>query len=473
MKNLLRALGALLLLGVVAIGGWYWLKSHKSKGDAKDAPLEIGGLRIVKFAYPQARKNTTLTARQLCILEPLYRAELNSRLAGIVKTVGFDIGDKVKKGTILIELDVPDVAAEVSLKEEMVLQKKAEYETAKANNSRVQVGLETAKSRILQAEAQIKQSEALRDYRKKKLDRFVMMAKQDNVSGDLVDEQAKEFEGAVAALELAQANLGQARNQLLEKQADILATGFETTQKGQAIEVAQKDLGRSKAQLQLSQIMAPFDGVITHRRVGPGDFVSPPSGVSRDPMMIMATDQQLTIKAKFPDSVIVGLSDNTKMEATFDQVPGLVIAGKISRFAPMISATDRSVLVEVDLDTTGGKASPGAIPVPKETAMKLVLGITGTMKLKLESLGDAAVIPSGALFSRQGKQNLFLVVDNKVRMVPVLVQLDDGRNAVVQITPPGEKSGQARHLLPTDKVVLTRQSELTDGEQVDAHEEKP
>lgn len=473
MKITLRILGVLIGVGLLTVGIWFFGKHQGNREVSKNDNSDLGSVRIVKFGHPQYRKNTTLTARQLCVLQPLYRAELNSRLPGTVKAVHFNIGDRVKKGTVLAELDVPDVAADVSLKEEMVQQKRSEYEAAVANSKRVETGLETSKNKIHQAEASVKQMEAMRDYRKKRMDRYGVMAKEDSVSGDLVDEQIKEYQGAVAGWELSLANLSQARSQFIEKQAEIVANKAETRQKENAIQVAQKDLLRSNAQMELSRILAPFDGVITNRRIGPGDFVSPPSGVSRDPMMVMATDNLLTISAKFADSVIVGLSHNTMMESTFDQVPGAVIKGKISRYSPMISATDRSVLVEVDLDTGGGKFASNAIPVPPEIASRLVLGITGTMKLELESLGEAAVIPSGALFSRQGKPHLFLVIDDKVRLVPALVQLDDGRNAVVQINAPGEPNGHFRHLHATDKVVLTRQAELSDGEKVDPREEKP
>lgn len=475
MKYLWRGLGTVAVIALVVGVGWFWWNRPKAKESHPEQGFDGTTARIIKFVHPKLRENATLTARQLCVLEPYYKAELNSRLPGMVKSVAVDIGDRVKEGTILVELDVPDVEADVALKKEQLELKKVEFSAALANGKRVEAGLETAKSKINQADASVKMAEALKDFRKKRMDRYATMAREDSVSGDLVDEQVKEFQGAVANLDLAQANLSQARGQLIEKNAEILANQAEIEQKKGAIKVAEKELLRAQTQRDLGKIKAPFDGVVTHRRVGPGDFVSPPSGVSRDPMLTLISDQKMVLSAKFPDSIIVGLANTTRMEATFDQIPGLVISGTISRFSPIISPTDRSVLVEVDLvrgPIPAGNKDP-VISVPQVYSPKLIAGLTGTMKLTLESLGAAATIPSGAVFSRQGKPHLFLVEGDRVRLMSATIQIDDGRTAVVQVAPLGEKQSPPRYLSAMDKVVLNRQSELVDGEKVDPREEKP
>ena len=95
------------------------------------------------------------------------------------------------------------------------------------------------------------------------------------------------------------------------------------------------------------------------------------------------------------------------------------------------------------------------------------------MKIELENLGSAAVIPSGALFSKGGKPHLVLVEGGFARLYPAVVQLDDGKVAVAQIPINLSKPGITRHLTPNDLVVLNRQAELQDGARVVPAEVKP
>jgi multidrug efflux pump subunit AcrA (membrane-fusion protein) len=220
--------------------------------------------------------------------------------------------------------------------------------------------------------------------------------------------------------------------------------------------------------------VAPFDGVVVYRTVDPGDFSYAPSGgASKTAMLVVASDKRAKVEARFPDSILVGLSGKSRVEIAFDNLPGISLKGQISRFAPMVDASDRAVLVELDLDLRPANSKPewpGSISVSPEQASRLRLGMTGTMKIELENLGNAALIPSGALFSKGGKPQLYLVEEGVARLFPAVVQLDDGRSAVVQIS---TKAGVHRHLTTSDLVVLNRQTELQDGMEVSPAEVKP
>ena len=193
-------------------------------------------------------------------------------------------------------------------------------------------------------------------------------------------------------------------------------------------------------------------------------------------MLVVASKQLAKVTARFSDSVLVGLSGKTMVEISFDQVPGVIIRGRVSRYSPMVDSGDRSVLVELDLDLRPENSVPTipeAVKVEPPVASRLVLGITGTMKLELENLGDAALVPSGAIFSKGGKPHVFLVEKNKAILYPATILLDDGNSAVVQIPFRGTKPGITRHLKPEDSVVLNRQTELEDGMTVTTSEAKP
>ncbi len=442
----------------------------------KDAVKVGGGARTVQVVRPRERGATQITARHLCVLQPFLKAELSSRLSGTVHSVTKNIGDPIRAGEELLVLEVPDLVADLKAKEEQVNLKKNEVLTAQALlNSKV-VGLDAAKAKVDQSNAAITQAIATREFRKKRLDRFQTLAKDDTVTADLVDEQTKEYEAAAAAVEFAMAMSGQAKGALAEKKAEIVASTAEVEQKKLSVSVAVREMEKAQAQLGLSKLTAPFDGIIVARSVDPGDFSFTPSGVSKTAMLVVASDKRSKVVARFPDSILVGLSSKTRAEITFDQLPGVVLRAPISRYAPMVDSTDRAVLVELDLDLrpeSGGENWPGSLKVDREIASRLVLGMTGSMKVELENLGSAAVIPSGALFSKGGKPHLILVEEGIARLYPAVVQLDDGKVAVAQIPIDLTKPGITRHLTPDDLVILNRQTEVQDGTAVVPAEVKP
>jgi multidrug resistance efflux pump len=442
----------------------------------KEAGNTQGSVKTVQVVRPKERGASTINARQLCVLQPFFKAELSSRLSGTVRSVEKNIGETIRTGEVLLVLEVPDLVADLKAKEEQVNLKKNEVTTAQALVGSKEAGLEAAKAKVDQAKAAITQAIATREFRKKRLDRFQALAKDDTVTADLVDEQTKEYEAAAAAVDLAMAASGQANGALAEKKAEIAAALAEVEQKKIAVSVAIREMEKAQAQLGLSKLTAPFDGIVVARSVDPGDFSFTPSGVSKTAMLVVASDKRSKVVARFPDSILVGLSSKTKAEITFDQLPGVVLSAPISRYAPMVDSTDRAVLVEVDLDLrpdASGENWQGSLKVAKQLASRLVLGMTGSMKIELENLGSAAVIPSGALFSRGGKPHLVLVEGDFARLYPAVVQLDDGKVAVAQIPINLSKPGITRHLTPSDLVVLNRQAELQDGARVVAAEVKP
>ena len=216
--------------------------------------------KTVLITHPKGQKDTTISVRQLCNLQPYFKAELSTRHLGTIKSVTKNIGDQVHEGELLMELDVPDVIGELKVKEEMVSQKKADLAFAKASVTRIEAGIEAAQGKMDQSKAALVQAVAVMDLRKKKLDRYKTLAKDDNVSGDLVDEQIKEYDASVAGVELARASVVQAHGALEEKKAEIAAALADTEQKKSAIRVAQTEVEKVKAQLELARVFAPFDG---------------------------------------------------------------------------------------------------------------------------------------------------------------------------------------------------------------------
>ena len=326
-KILLVTLGFI----VLAIIGYFIFSSKKDLLPlVKNRNLSVK--KIVQVVSPKVLASTAINSTQLCVLEPFEKAELNSRLPGIVKKITKNIGDKIKVNEILLELDVPDVKADVELKKQIMQQKEIEYKTGQANLERSKAGIITANSRIKQAESSLIQANAISDFRSSRLERFKILAKDESISLGLLDEQNREFQAAMAGVEIARTGIEQAKGLLKEKELEIIVSENEMANKKSAIDVAAKELQKAEAQLGMAYIKAPFNGIVVKRSADVGDFVTPPSGVAKDPILIVVSNQHLRVTARFPDTAISGLSTKTPVEINFSQYPNLIIKGTISRF---------------------------------------------------------------------------------------------------------------------------------------------
>jgi hypothetical protein len=200
-----------------------------------------------------------------------------------------------------------------------------------------------------------------------------------------------------------------------------------------------------------------------------------------------------------------------------------VIRGKVTRFSPWIQNHDRTMRVEVDLYNNSpdnyqhfvaeaaaarlaGLASDSPLgtaalltggrliwnkdtrssndPLPrlpvvsgKTVPPKLLPGMSGYMRLNLQSFHDAYLLPSSAVFTRGGKPYLLEVKDGVTHLLPVHVQVNDGKLAKVSvITSEGSAtSGEPevyRELAGNEVIILNRQSELNEGQPVKVTLEK-
>ena len=71
---------------------------------------------------------------------------MHAKVSGYVRSLAVDIGDKVKKGQVLAELDVPEVEAELQ-------QKRALVEQAEADRKQAEAAVRVAEAAVASARA--------------------------------------------------------------------------------------------------------------------------------------------------------------------------------------------------------------------------------------------------------------------------------------------------------------------------------
>jgi multidrug resistance efflux pump len=496
-RRLSVALMSLFALGGAAVGAGVLTGAISNPFDGATPKASAGTpatdhVPTVKTIRPKRETSVAMTVDQLATVEPYFRADLRARASGIVRKVCHDIGDKVKKGEVLIEIDVPESEQDVAKSEAMILQREQELKVSEAKLKDAKAAKDVSAATIKQREADVIGMTATRDLKKRKFERFQGLAEKGSVVGSVVEEEERDFLASEASVTSAKANVERARADYAESESKIEAAAADIELKKAQIVVARKDLDRAKAVADYARIVAPFDGVIVRRTVDPGSFVQNATTGASEALISLARVDIVTVSAKFPDTVAPSIGVTTAAVVQIDDLPGVTIPAAISRYAPSVQNADHTMRVEVDLfngdedeyqrivQTMGGtgpdrqtKGRRDGVPVrafppdaPKHR--RLIPGMTASIKLTVGGFGESYVLPSTAVYSRSGTSYILLVEKGKTKQVPVRVQLSDGKTArVAMLTKRRDADGASRDLLAEltgqEEVVVARQLEIGDG----------
>ena len=498
------------ILAAVMTGGYFALirASDKHGARANEASGRPDGRTAVRTVRPRLDPSFRIANQQIATVEPFYQAGLRARVSGVIRTVPKEIGETVRAGELLVEIDAPDLYAEVEQKEAVILQRQQELRVSRAMLRFSEAAVETAKATIAQRTAEAKQAAAVRDEKSILLDRVKGLRADRTVPEDVLTQHTKDYLGAEAGFEAATAAIQKAKADQLEKEASLEAARTDIDLKAALIRVAEKDRDRSVAMADFARLTAPFDGVIVKRVVGPGMFVQNATTSATEPLVTLARTDLVTVVMKLPDVAAPYISQDTDVEVTFLDRPDLKVRGRVTRFSPIVDGQDRTMRVEVDvfngpraefeqfLAVTYAEAlapfgpgngfgaaaamlaadrhrrlfhkgvSEGMAVCPDvptgSKARPIVPGMTATMKVYLDRVSTAYLLPASAVYGSGGKTYVLLVQNGMTKQVPVQVQVNDGRLAKVALL----TAGSVQELTGNEEFVLSRQLEVGDGVKV-------
>jgi multidrug resistance efflux pump len=470
-------------------------ESVAQAGESTPAAAESPEVRSVDAIQPKENDHFVISIDEIATVRAYYRADLRAKLAGDVGFIQKNINDQVKKGEKLIEIDVPDLVADVKAKQAMIDQAEREINLAQRQWEIAVAAEKVAHAVIGQREADQRSAEATASYRKLRLDRFTQLAKSGGVVESVVEEEDRDYLAAQAGAESAVEAVNKARADYAQAQVNSQAAKAEIDLKKAMADVAKRDKEMTEAQLSYATIAAPFDGVVIERNTNPGDFVQNATSAQTQPLISIARVDLVTISMEVPDGFAPYV--NRGADAEF-RVGDLFAHGKVTRYSPSIESKDRTMHVEVDLfngtsaadyeqferehKATWPQERKGAddpFPIRPEFTGKgvegrrypLLPGMVGNMRLLLQKFDNVYLIPSEAVFIRSGQTYIAEVVDGKVAIKQVDVQADDSMVSKVllvnyQSTPNGEQRTFSE-LTGKERIAL-RGKELKEGEAVNA-----
>jgi RND family efflux transporter MFP subunit len=258
---------------------------------------------------------------------------ISSQAEGIVRRVLADLGDPVKSGQPLVEIDREKL--QYTLDEQKATRARALTKYGASESGQLPPVEETADVRKAAAElAQAKQGH----------ERAVELHKRTLISQQTLDD-------AETTLRLKAASYDAALQNARNLRADVDAS--DATMK------------LADRQLRDASIRAPFDGYVQKRMVSVGELVK-----DQMPVMTVVRVDPLKLMAEIPERMAPWIRVGQSLDLQVDAFPGTTFAATVSRISPAVNTQTRTFTFEALAPNHDTRLKPGTFArVHLETAL--------------------------------------------------------------------------------------------------------
>jgi HlyD family secretion protein len=345
-------------------------------------------------------------------IAPKEQSTLAFQQSGTIVKIYVNIGDLVRKGTLLAQIDPATLSAQLSQAQAQAAQAGAAAQGAvvglpvqyQANNAAVQ----TAKASL------------------------------DNAK--LVYEQNKQLfkQGYVSQTALQQSQATYVQAQSTYNNAVVALRNNVVSAENVKAQLAQAQAARAQAHVlstQLSQtsMFAPFDGVISNRLLDPGAYASP-----SQPVLQISRVDIIWININVPDEDLAYVKPGTLVRFSTSSLGARQFSGRIQTVNAVPTSGTLSYLARMQLPNPGDVLRGGML-------------ISATLPKQQQN--DAIVVPRSAVAQTETGSIVYVVNGTTAQAVPVKVGIQT--DTLAQVISP--------KVQPGTKVITTRPDALKDG----------
>ena len=244
-------------------------------------------------------------------------ATVTSMVTGQVAEVLVSDTHQVKKGDLLVVVDNRDAKIALAQAQAELAKAKRQYKQTSANSNSLNSQIYVSDDVIHSAEAQVEKAQADAGKAQDELQRRSQLAASGAISKEELSTAQSAVNTAKASLDVAQAGLNQAKSSQKAAQSnkaanDALIQGSNENSAPDVL-VAQTRVEQALLDLERTQIKAPFDGVVTSRKIQVGQRVAPGSV-----LLMVVPLSQLYVDANFKESQLENVQPGQKVTLTSD-----------------------------------------------------------------------------------------------------------------------------------------------------------
>ena len=335
------------LIGVVAVIGALGFVAMRM-GPLAPTKITVTAVDMASLV-PSVHGIGSVEARQSWLMGPT--------VAGRVLRVHVDVGQPVKAGQLLAEMDPVDLNQRLQA-QDAALSKAASVETA--------------------AKAQLAEAKARRELAVSNLNRQKELARQKFISPSALEGREQDWQSADAAFLAATANLQATKQESQRLQAERAAV---------------------LQQRQNTQLLAPADAVVISRDAEPGSTV-----VAGQPVLRLANPASLWVKLRVDQARSSGLEKGLPAQIVLRSRAQEVLAGKVERVELQADPVTEERIAQVSFEQ---------IPA------SLSIGEMAEVTLKLQPAKDAPTVPMASAHTHQGRAGVWRLKDGSLEFVPV------------------------------------------------------
>ena len=342
-----------------------------------NAPSNVAGSTVPRAPITLVRRgdisNTLSIAGEFL---PYQEVELHAKVAGYIRKINVDIGDRVRTGQVLAVLEVPELTAQVQ---------------------GADAGVRHSQDEILRAQNEVARDEA---------DHAALHA-----AALRLKHAAESRPGLIAAQELDNA---EAKDRASEAQVEGAKSALSAAR--QQLDVSKANHSQVSAMSDYSRIVAPFDGVVTWRYADTGALVQAgTSSSSAQPVVKIAQVNTLRLRIPVPESLVSSVHSGASADIAV-QATGEHFSGKVTRSTGALDRATRTEQVEIDVPNQKLKLAPGMFA-------NVVLGV--------QEHSDTLMIPIQAV-NHAGNPTVMVVGnDNRVEVRAIQTGIEDANSAEV------------------------------------------
>jgi RND family efflux transporter MFP subunit len=303
-------------------------------------------------------------------IQALIESPIFPRVGGYISKRLSEIGDLVKAGQVMAEIETPDLDQQL--------------QQARAT-------LSNSQSTLKELEADITLAEANVSLARTTFERWKILQAKGAIARQDYDEKDADFQVKQATLEAAKAKLLSARD---------------------TVEANEANVRRLQEMKSFAHVTSPFAGIVTYRVMDVGTLVNAGNGGANHEIFRVADIDTMRVFVNVPQTWVGAIQDGQTAELRVQELPGKVFAAVVAHSTHEVDTSSRSMLVIL------------RTPNPQHL---LLPGMYAQVRFATSRAVTTLLIPGDALLNgKQGTRVATVGRDGKVHFASVRVGNDFG-----------------------------------------------
>jgi HlyD family secretion protein len=301
---------------------------------------------------------------------------LSSKVAGKISRIGYNEGDKVQAGQVVITLESDDIKASVKQAMAGVERAKADVKVAEASIGNSRANVLAVEAEVKSAAADLEKAGAQMEESRRQADRREDLYKKDLIAKESRDQMVTEHAISAAGYDSSKEKLNAARSRKDVAAGQLNAAISQWNASKAMLKEAEANRAFFRSKLDDTSIVTPVTGTVIFKALETGEMVSPGATV-----LTIVDLNSLYARVDIDETKIGRVVLNGKAFVRVEGVPGKTFEGRISEIGRNGEfATQRDVVrgrediktfrVKVRVDDPTGMLKPGMtvdVEIPVKT----------------------------------------------------------------------------------------------------------